>query len=133
MFLLDTNICIYLIKRQSKALLARITAHAPTEVAMSSVTLTELEYGVEKSAAIAKNRRALDLFVAPFEVVPFGVEGARVYGRIRAELERRGRAIGGLDLMIAAHALSLGATVVTNNMREFSRVRGLSVENWTRD
>jgi tRNA(fMet)-specific endonuclease VapC len=133
MFMLDTNICIYLIKRRSKTLLARLMAHSPDEVALSSVTLAELEYGVEKSAAVEQNRDALELFVAPFRIEPFGVEASRVYGRIRVGLERRGRPIGGMDLMIAAHALSLKATIVTNNAREFSRVSGLVVENWTRE
>jgi tRNA(fMet)-specific endonuclease VapC len=132
MFLLDTNICIYLIKRRSQALLDRVTAHSPGDVALSSVTLAELELGVEKSAALARNREALELFLAPFEILPFDVEAARAYGKLRTELERRGRPIGSLDLMIAAHALSVGAIVVTNNVREFARVPRLDVENWTR-
>jgi tRNA(fMet)-specific endonuclease VapC len=131
-YLLDTDICIYLIKRQPKALVQRLMQQDPANVAISSLTLAELEYGVQKSAAVAKNREALELFTAPFEVVVFDADAARAYGAIRADLERRGKPIGGIDMLLAGQALALQATLVTNNMREFSRVRGLSVENWTR-
>jgi tRNA(fMet)-specific endonuclease VapC len=131
-YLLDTDICIYLIKRRQKALVQRLMKQDPANVAISSLTLAELEYGVQKSAAVAKNREALDLFTAPFEVVAFDADAARAYGAIRADLERRGKPIGGIDMLLAAQALALQATLVTNNMREFSRVRGLSVENWAR-
>jgi tRNA(fMet)-specific endonuclease VapC len=131
-YLLDTDICIYLIKRQPKALVQRLMTQDPAHVAISSLSLAELEYGVQKSAAVAKNREALELFTAPFEVVDFDADAARAYGAIRADLERRGKAIGGIDMLLAGQALALQATLVTNNTREFSRVRGLSVENWAR-
>lgn len=132
MYLLDTNICIYLINERSSHALEKLASVDPEEVSVSSVTFAELQYGVEKSAARERNAKALDLFFVPLLVLPFDVEAARAYGRVRAELERRGKPIGGMDLMIAAHALSTRATLVTNNVREFARVRGLTVENWTR-
>jgi tRNA(fMet)-specific endonuclease VapC len=132
MFLLDTNICIYLIKKKPPRVLERLTSLAPTEVAISSITLAELEFGVAKSQQGEQNRRALDLFTAPLEVADFDAPAARQYGLVRSDLERRGKPICGLDLLIAAHALSLGATLVTNNVREFTQVTGLAFENWAR-
>ena len=132
MYLLDTNICIYLINERSSRVLEKLVSLDPAEVAISSVTLAELQYGVEKSEARERNAKALDMFVVPMEVLPVDAEAARAYGGVRADLERRGKPIGGMDLMIAAHALSARATLVTNNTREFTRVRGLLVENWTR-
>jgi tRNA(fMet)-specific endonuclease VapC len=132
MFLLDTNICIYIIKKNPARVLERLTALDPTETAISSITLAELEFGVEKSQQVERNRRALGLFVAPLEILPFDEAAARVYGAVRSELERRGRPIGALDLLIAAQALALGATLVTNNQREFGHIAGLSLENWAR-
>jgi tRNA(fMet)-specific endonuclease VapC len=130
--MLDTNICIYLINERSSRVLEKLVSLDPAEVAISSVTLAELQYGVEKSEARERNAKALDMFVVPMEVLPFDADAARAYGGVRADLERRGKPIGGMDLMIAAHALSARATLVTNNTREFTRVRGLLVENWTR-
>jgi tRNA(fMet)-specific endonuclease VapC len=130
MYLLDTNICIYLINERSTRVFEKLVSLDPAEVAISSVTLAELQYGVEKSEARERNAKALDMFVVPMEVLPFDADAAREYGRVRADLERRGKPIGGMDLMIAAHALSARATLVTNNTREFTRVRGLLVENW---
>ena len=99
---------------------------------MSSVTLSELEYGAAKSADPGRNRLALARFMTPLKVVPYDDAAAPMYGRVRVELERAGTPIGPLDTMIAAHALSLGLTVVTSNEREFRRVSGLKVENWGR-
>jgi tRNA(fMet)-specific endonuclease VapC len=132
MYLLDTKICIYLIKKKSQELLRRLEALHPDEVGISSVTFAELQYGVKKSAAPERNARALLLFSAPLRVFAFDAEAAIAYGDVRSDLEKRGRPIGALDTMIAAHALALGAALVTNNVREFSRVAGLAVENWTR-
>jgi tRNA(fMet)-specific endonuclease VapC len=131
-YLLDTNICIYLINERSSRALEKLTSIDPDEVSVSSVTFAELQYGVEKSAARERNAKALDLFFAALVVLPFDADAARAYGRVRADLERRGKPIGGMDLMIAGHALSTRATLVTNNVREFTRVRGLTIENWTR-
>lgn len=131
MYLLDTNICIYLIKQHSKELLKNIQRRRVTEVAISSITLAELRYGVEKSHFPEKNSQALDLFLLPFEVLSFDALAASAYGRIRASLEKSGKLIGSLDMLIAAHAISSGSVLVTNNQREFLRVKGLQVEDWT--
>lgn len=131
-FLLDTNICIYLINRRAghEKLLERIARYEYGDVLISTVTLAELEFGVAKSARGAENRNRLDLFLARFELEPFDAGAAAAYGPIRASLESRGSPIGPLDTLIAAHALALGATLVTNNAREFAKVSGLKVENW---
>ena len=98
---------------------------------MSSVTLAELSYGVEKSAARIRNRRALAAFVARLEVLDFDPAAAEAYGLVRARLEKTGSVIGPYDLTIAAHAVSRNMTVVSNNRREFDRVDGLPVEDWS--
>ena len=131
MYILDTNICIYLIKNRPTQILKRLRSKPVSEVAISSITLSELYYGVEKSQFREKNTLALQAFLAPLAVLPFGGEAAQVYGKIRARLEARGKTIGSLDMMIAAHALSLASVLVTNNTREFVRVTGLKLENWT--
>ena len=129
-YLLDTNICIYIIKQNPKNVLARFDALQIGDVAISSVTLAELSYGVEKSQHDVKNRAALEEFILPLELVLFDKEATNHYGKIRAFLEKQGTLIGPLDLMIAAHALSLNLTLVTNNTKEFARVPHLKLENW---
>ena len=99
-------------------------------MAVSAVTVAELEFGVEKSTRPEHNREGLAGFLMPFEVLSFDADAAKVYGALRADLERRGTPIGSLDLMIGAHAMALGATLVTNNLREFNRLRGLKAVNW---
>jgi tRNA(fMet)-specific endonuclease VapC len=128
--LLDTNICIEIIRGRSVKVLKRLQQHAVGEVGISAITLAELEHGVEKSAKPGQNRIALSQFCAPLEILPFGDNAASVYGRIRAALERTGQVIGPMDLLIAAHALAASVTLVTNNEREFRRVKGLRRENW---
>ena len=128
--MLDTNICIYLIKRRPEIVLTRLQEHSPSEVCISSITLAELEYGVSKSSHPEKNRAALALFVVPLQVSLFDASASEHYGLVRSELERAGTPIGPLDTLIAGHARSLGATLVTNNVREFRRVPDLAVENW---
>lgn len=130
MWLLDTNICIYLIKKKPQPVLDRLRAVDIDTVAVSSITVAELQYGVARSARPEQNGLALAAFLAPLGVAPFDDDAAAVYGAVRADLERAGTPIGSLDLLIAAHALSLGRTVVTNNTRELLRVAGLKVENW---
>lgn len=132
MHLLDTDICIYLIKKQPRKVLDRLMDCSPDDVALSVVTLSELAFGVAKSRDKSKNGKALELFMAPFQVLPFPVEAAFAYAEIRAHLEKKGRPIGPMDLMIAAHAVSLGATLVSNNLREYRRVPRLEAENWAR-
>lgn len=130
MWMLDTDICVALIKRRPPELIAKLKKHKPGEVAISSITLAELHFGVSKSAQPEKNRAALDQFLLPLEVLSFDDISAECYGHVRATLESAGTPIGPLDTLIASHALSISATVVTNNVREFSRVRGLRVQNW---
>lgn len=130
MWLLDTNICIYLIKRKPERVLQRLRALDISTVGVSSITVAELQYGVAKSARPDQNALALAALLAPLDVLAFDDRAAAVYGGVRAELERAGTPIGSMDLLIAAHALALGRTVVTNNTREFCRVVGLKVENW---
>jgi tRNA(fMet)-specific endonuclease VapC len=128
--MLDTNICIYLIKKQPPSVLERFNTFPVGDIGISIVTLAELQYGVEKSRYQARNRTALDQFIAPLEVAEFDRDASHVYGRLRAALEETGTLVGGMDLLIAAHAVSLGARLVTNNVREFRRIPGLRVENW---
>lgn len=129
--LFDTNICIYLIRQRSTRALERFEEFEVGEIGVSVITVSELRYGVQKSARRQQNSRALEQFLLPLEVVGFSEEATKDYGRIRAALERQGTPIGPLDTLIAAHALSLGTTLVTNNTREFERVPGLRIEDWT--
>jgi tRNA(fMet)-specific endonuclease VapC len=130
-YLLDTNICVFVIRKKSQLALQRLRQHPACVVGISTITLAELRYGADKSQDPAKNHAALNSFLAPLEVVAFDVHAAGQYGTIRADLERRGLPIGPLDMLIAAHAQSLGLILVTNNISEFSRVTGLAVEDWT--
>ncbi|MEH2212171.1 type II toxin-antitoxin system tRNA(fMet)-specific endonuclease VapC [Nostoc sp.] len=129
-YLLDTNICIYLIKQKPQKVLDKFQTLSISDVAISSITVAELEYGVAKSQQQEKNRTALLQFLLPLEIVEFNQASATIYGRIRSDLEIRGLIIGAMDMLIAAHALSLRVTLVTNNVREFSRIPTLLLENW---
>jgi tRNA(fMet)-specific endonuclease VapC len=128
--MLDTNTCIAIIKRKPPQVLKRFDAYKVGEIGISWVTLAELEFGVAKSRHLEKNQAALEEFVLPLEIANFDRETARVYGRVRATLEEKGAPIGSLDMMIAAHALRLGVTLATNNTREFSRIKGLTIVDW---
>jgi hypothetical protein len=129
-YMLDTNICIYIIKNKPKKVIIELKRHKPSEICVSAITYAELTYGVEKSMAVEKNRLALALLFSNIEVLNFDIKAAIHYGKIRAYLEKQGTPIGPLDMMIAAHAMSLGYTVVTNNIKEFERVPDLKLENW---
>jgi tRNA(fMet)-specific endonuclease VapC len=129
--MLDTDICIYIIKRRPQSVLDRFSAFPVGDIGISSITLAELEYGAAKSAQPRKNREALEEFASPLDIAAFDRDAAEAYGRIRAALERKGLPIGAMDMLIAAHALSLSVSLVTNNETEFRRVSGLRVENWT--
>ena len=129
--MLDTNICIYIIKQRPRTVLDHFAVYRVSDVGISIVTLAELEYGAGKSSNPARNRRALQEFSSPLEVAVFDRPAAIHYGKVRTALERKGSPIGSMDLLIAAHALSLGVRLITNNEMEFNRVPGLQVENWT--
>jgi tRNA(fMet)-specific endonuclease VapC len=127
--LLDTNICIHAIKREADVL-TRLAEHSPDDFGISAVTLAELWFGAAKNSRPQRTRASVEAFLKPFETLPFGRDAAEEYAEIRLQLEKAGRPIGERDLMIAAIARSLRLTVVTRNVREFSRVRGLRVESW---
>lgn len=129
-YLLDTNICIYIIRHHPPQVIDRLKACGIGDVAVSSITLAELEYGIAKSSRPEQNREALLSFITPLEIIPFDDHAALHYGEIRAGLERSGQGIGGMDTLIAAHARSIPLTLVTNNAREFERVPHLLVEDW---
>lgn len=128
-YMLDTNICIYIINARPPAVLERFRRERLGSIGISSVTAAELAFGVAKSGS-ARNREALEMFLAPLEVLPFDASAIWHYGDLRAALERRGEPIGALDTMIAAHAMASNTILVTNNTREFARVAGLRLENW---
>ena len=128
--MLDTNICIYLIKQKPASVLARFEQYALGEIGISSITVAELQFGVSNSQKQQQNQAALDLFLAPLEIVDFDVRAAQVYGRIRAHLSQQGTPIGAYDMLIAAHAQSLDVALITNNLSEFSRIPNLRLENW---
>ena len=128
--LLDTDICVYLIREKPRSILDRFNQHAVGDLGISVITLAELEYGVSKSSKPAKNKEALDQFVAPLDVAAFDRSATAAYGKLRAMLEKKGQSIGAMDLLVAAHALALDVRLVTHNVREFGRVPGLRVETW---
>ena len=128
-YLLDTNICIYVINARPALVLERFRQEPAGQIGISSVSAAELAYGVAKGAS-TRNEEALRLFLAPLAIVPFNEDVIWTYGKIRTDLEKRGMPIGAMDTMIAAHALSLDLTLVTNNVRDFERVKGLRLENW---
>lgn len=129
-YLLDTNICIYAIKNKPKEVLECLFLHDPNDIFISSITYAELMYGVNKSKYPGRNRIALTLFLSSFEIVDFDASAAEQYGHIRSFLEREGKIIGAMDMMIASIARAKDMIVVTNNTSEFERVDGLHVENW---
>ena len=128
--MLDTNTCIAVIKRKPPQALKRFNAYRVGEIGISWITLAELEFGVAKSQHLEKNQAALDEFVLPLEIATFDRDAARIYGRVRATLEKKGTPVGPLDMMIGAHALALGVTLATNNTKEFSRITGLNIVDW---
>jgi len=127
--LLDTNTCIYIINNRPPEVLERFRSYKAGEVGISSIAASELAYGVAKSGSM-KNRKALDMFLAPLQILPFDSECLWFYAEIRASLEKNGLSIGPMDTLIAAQALSIDGTLVTNNLKEFSRVPKLKLENW---
>lgn len=130
--LLDTYICIYIIKQQPASVLKHFIEFQVGDIGISSITLSELQYGVAKSAHHEKNAKALYDFITPLEIVSFDEQAAYVYGNIRATLEKAGTPIGSMDMLIAAHAVSLEVPLVTNNTREFARISDLAILDWTK-
>ena len=128
-YMLDTNTCIYAIKHRPPEVLAALRAHAAAGLGVSSISVAELAFGVAKSGS-ARNLQALAQFLEPLEIADFDRAAAQAYGPLRAKLEAAGTPIGPLDTQIAAHALALGVTLVSNNSREFARIPGLLLDNW---
>ena len=130
MYLLDSNICIYIIKQSPKQVVNHIKKLKVHQIKLSSISLAELEYGVSKSRNREKNRNALINFASAFDIVEFNDNDAEVYGLLRAELEQKGQVIGPYDMQIAAQALTRDLILVTNNTAEFARIPKLKLENW---
>ncbi len=129
-YMLDTNICIGLIRQKPVNLIQRLTRCDPGDVGVSSITIAELAHGANKSNQIEQNLSALEQFLLPVEVADFDQRASAAYGFIRAFLEREGKIIGSMDMLIGAHALSLGVVLVTNNTGEFQRIPKLKIEDW---
>jgi tRNA(fMet)-specific endonuclease VapC len=130
--MLDTNTCIYLIKQKFPTILEHLKKYSAGDIGISSITLAELHYGVEKSQHVQKNHDALAEFILPLEVADFDEKASHIYGSVRATLEKAGRPIGAMDMLIGAHALSLGVPLVTNNTSEFIRIKKLRIVDWSR-
>ena len=131
-YMLDTNICIYIIKKKPDQVIERLRHTRVPDVGVSSITLSELEYGAAKSARPEQNKVAIVEFLAPLEILPYDDMAAQEYGKVRVYLEKQGTPIGSMDMLIAAHALSLNSILVTNNESEFRRIPALKVENWAK-
>jgi tRNA(fMet)-specific endonuclease VapC len=131
-YMLDTNTCIYIIKRKPIDIIERFKKIEISQVGISSITLSELLYGVSKSSEPAQNQMALAQFLAPLEIPAYGDDAVQYYGSSRAFLEKQGTPVGSLDLLIAAHALSLDCILVTNNEKEFNRIPNLKMDNWVK-
>ncbi|HEX8231082.1 MAG TPA: type II toxin-antitoxin system VapC family toxin [Chloroflexia bacterium] len=130
-YMLDTNICVQIIRYKPPDVLMRLTQHPVSEVGVSSITVAELQFGVHRSNQVVGNQHALEQFLIPLIIIDFDHDAALAYGFIRAHLEAQGTPIGSLDTLIAAHALSQNLILVTNNTREFERVPGLLIEDWS--
>jgi tRNA(fMet)-specific endonuclease VapC len=130
MYLLDTNICIYIINKNPKQVVEHIKDLKPHQIKLSSISVAELEYGASKSQNRERNRQAIIHFASAFDIIDFDDNDAEVYGIIRAELEKKGQLIGPYDMQIAAQAISRDLILVTNNISEFSRVSNIKLENW---
>ena len=132
-YMLDANICICAIKNKPTEVIRNFLRHDPEDMCISSITYGELMHGVEKSQAVEKNQIAMSLFLSPITILDFDSYAAEEYGKIRADLEKKGTPIGPLDMLIAGHAKAENLIVVTNNTREFCRVEGLALEDWTNE
>jgi tRNA(fMet)-specific endonuclease VapC len=131
-FLIDTNICIYIMNKRPSDVISRFKKTDVGMIRISSITVSELQYGVSKSNYKNQNLKRLEEFLMPFEILAYDQMAAKYYGEIRSKLEKQGHIIGPLDLLIAAHALSKGLILVTNNEKEFKRIKSLKIENWVK-
>ena len=131
MFLLDTDICIFAIKKRSEIVLMKLKEKISDGIYISSLTVAELEFGVENSKRIEKNRIALIKFLSIFNILNFDDTDAIAYGRLKTDLRKQGRIIGPIDMLLAAQALNKELILVTNNVKEFERVKGLKIEDWS--
>lgn len=129
-YLLDTNICIYIMNERPVEIIQKFKQFDVGEIGVSTITVSELYYGIEKSKNLKVNEQRVEAFLSPLDVIVYDDVAARVYGKIRVQLEQRGKPIGPLDQLIAAQALSKDLILVTNNEKEFKRIKGLKVENW---
>ena len=130
LYMLDTDTCSYIIRERPISVLERFRKFAMEQICISSVTYAELLYGVARSSSKRINRPIIDDFVRHLDVIDWDTGAAEQYGQIRADLEARGEPVGAMDMMIAAHAKSIKAVLVTNNQKHFARIKGLKVENW---
>ena len=131
-YLIDTNICIYIMNKRPVAVIEKFKQFEISEIGISTITVSELQYGAAKSTYRKKNEVRLEEFLAPLKILSYDQTAARVYGDIRFQLEKHGKPIGPLDLLIAAHAVSQNLVLVTNNIKEFNRIKELKVENWAK-
>ena len=129
-YMLDTNICIYIIRKKPIKVLKKLRTFDLSDIVISAITHSELEYGVAKSSRQKENRNALIKFLTTLDIVPYDDKAAADYGQIRNHLEKKGAVVGAMDMLIGAHARSIPVTLVTNNVKEFKRIPGLRVENW---
>ena len=129
-FLIDTNICIYIMNKRPPEVIYRFKDTEMGEIGISTITVSELSYGAAKNNLKKQNFKRLEEFLVPFEIIPYNQNASKYYGEIRSQLESQGNIIGPLDLLIAAHALAEKLTLVTNNEKEFKRIKSLKVENW---
>ena len=129
-YLIDTNICIYIMNKRPRKIIEKFKKISVGDAVISTITVSELQFGVDNSAQKRHNQIRLNEFLSPFVILPYDQLAARTYGKIRFELEKMGQPIGPLDMLIAAHAASQNLILVTNNDREFNRVETLQVEKW---
>ena len=128
--MLDTNICIYIIKNKPLQVKEKLYKFEISEVCISTITVSELIYGAYKSQFVEKNLKAIEGFLLPFEIMDYDYKASIEYGKIRAYLEKKGKVIGNMDMQIAGHALSLNLELISNNTKEFERINGLKLDNW---
>ena len=129
-YLIDTNISIYIMNQRDQSLIQRFKKIPVGEICISSITLSELSYGVYKSSSVTKNKQRLKEFLMPFQILSFNNKSAEIYGQIRSQLEKKGQTISSFDMLIASHAISEDLVLVTNNDKEFKRIKNLKIENW---